>query len=245
MSRETFILKLHRAKMITPTVRHLEFVHPDSESFSFLPGQFITFHFVVDDAPHQRSYSIATIPGHSECIEIAVSPFVGGPGTKLLFNIQPGDEVETSGPFGRLVLRDEQPKRYILVATGTGVTPYRAMLPELLSRINEQGAQVEILLGVQTPDDLLYGADFLAFSREHPNLRFHAFYSRKMPATPEAFEHHGYVQTAFDNLNLDPKNDVIYLCGNPNMIDEAFALLRDKGFDTAQVRREKYISPKR
>ena len=195
--------------------------------------------------PHQRSYSIATIPGQSQSIEIAVSPFVGGPGTQLLFNIQPGDEIETSGPFGRLVLRDERPLRYILVATGTGVTPYRAMLPELLSRINEQGIRVEILLGVQTPEDLLYGEDFIAFANEHPNLRFHAFYSRKMPAAPTAFEHQGHVQTAFEGLALDPQKDVIYLCGNPNMIDEAFALIREKGFETYQVRREKYISPKR
>lgn len=245
MSRETFTLKLASAQMITPNVRHLEFAHPSSEKFSFVPGQFITFHFDMDGGRHQRSYSIASIPTLTNSIEIAVSPFENGPGTRLLFHIQPGDELETTGPFGRLILRDEKPKRYILVATGTGVTPYRSMLPELLKRITEQSLQIIILLGVQSPTDLLYGEDFLIFANEHPNLQFHAFYSRKMPQEPKPFEHHGYVQTGFETLNLDPQTDIIYLCGNPHMIDQAFAILLNKGFASNQVRREKYISPKK
>jgi ferredoxin-NADP reductase len=230
--------------MVTPTVRHLEFSRADNNSLSFIPGQFITFHFLIDGSQHQRSYSIASIPGQTNTIEIAVSPFVGGPGTQLLFNIQPGEQIETSGPFGRLTLRDEKPVRYVLVATGTGITPYRAMLPELLNRIQERNVTAIIYLGVQTPEDLLYGEDFLNFSHEHPNLEFHAFYSRKMPDKPQSFEHQGYVQNGFDQLNLNPKNDIIYLCGNPHMIDQAFIILREKGFETSQVRREKYISPK-
>ena len=242
--RETFLLQLRSGKMITPTVRHLEFTRVDGNLLSFIPGQFVTFHFEIDGSQHQRSYSIATIPGQANTIEIAASPFVGGVGTQLLFNIQPGEQIETSGPFGRLTLRDEKPTRYILVATGTGITPYRSMLPELLNRIQEHNVKTIIYLGIQTPDDLLYGDDFVAFSHEHPNLEFHVFYSRKMPVDPRSFEHQGYVQTGFDQLSLNPKSDIVYLCGNPHMIDQAFVMLRERGFETSQVRREKYISPK-
>lgn len=245
MARDIFTLTLKSGRMITPTVKHLEFVRKDGAKFDFTPGQFITFHFTMDDTVYQRSYSIATIPTLSNSIEIAVSPFENGPGTKLLFGLEPGDDVETTGPFGRLVLRDEQPGRYILVATGTGVTPYRAMLPELLQRINTSNCKVVILLGVQSPNDSLYSEDFITFANEHPNLEFHAFYSRKMPDAPKAFEHQGYVQNYFDQLQLSPKNDIVYLCGNPLMIDQSFELLLSKGFETSQVRREKYISPKK
>src|SRR5262245_12611280 len=120
MSRESFILKLVSAKMITPKVRHLEFVRADNQPLNFIAGQFITFHFTFNDALYQRSYSIASIPNISPTIEIAVSPYENGPGTKFLFSLQPGDEVETTGPFGRLILRDEVISRYILISTGTG-----------------------------------------------------------------------------------------------------------------------------
>ena len=230
MSRKEFNLVLHDFKMITPKVRHMIFATAADEDFSFIPGQFITFHFEVDGEELNRSYSVATIPSQSNHIEIAVSPFPGGPGTEFLFHLKPGDKVRTTGPFGRLVLRDEQPKRYFFVSTGTGVTPYRAMLPELHKRLQNQDLEVTILEGVQTPDDLLYGQDFWAFAESHPNLHFHAFYSRFEPKADSPYEHQGYVQSYFQSMNLNPETDIFYLCGNPDMIDSAFNFLLDQGF---------------
>jgi NAD(P)H-flavin reductase len=43
-------------------------------------------------------------------------------------------------------------------------------------------------------------------------------------------------------LDLDPENDIAYLCGNPDMIDQAFDRLTQKGFSPKNIRREKYIS---
>jgi ferredoxin-NADP reductase len=248
MIKNAFKLELVNTQMISPSVRHMIFKRVDTQPFHFIPGQFITLHFYMDGVLYNRSYSIATIPHQpSEMIEIAVSPFVGGPGTKFLFNMQPGDEVDTTGPFGRLVLRDdEHPKRFVLVATGTGVTPYRSMLPALLQRLQaEEDLQVTILMGVQKHADLLYAEDFLAYAAQHPRLEFHAFYSREAPETIRNHEHTGYVQTAFEWLNMNPTEDIVYLCGNPNMIDQSFAFLMEKGFETKHVRREKYISPRR
>lgn len=243
--QNSFKLKLKDAYMITPTVRHLEFEREDKSRLRFVPGQFLTFHFTLENQLFSRSYSIATIANEKDTLEIAVSPFQGGPGTRKLFSLQPGDEIDATGPFGRLVLKDEPVKRYILVATGTGVTPYRAMLPALIERIHQQKIEVVILQGVKSKEELLYGDDFIKYAQSTPQLHFHAFYSRTVPENPFAYEHRGYVQTSFSWLNLDPDQDIFYLCGNPNMIDEAFAYLKEFGFDTAKIRREKYISPKK
>lgn len=243
--REVFDLTFESFKMISPTVRHIELSKTDGVALDYVPGQFITFHFELAGTTYNRSYSIASIPGKSPHIEIAVSPFPGGPGTEFLFGLKPGDILKTTGPFGRLTLRDETPKRYILVATGTGVTPYRSMLPALHSRLIQQDdLEVIILEGVQKAEDLLYGDDFLAFAAEHPRLKFRAFYSREQPKANSHYEQPGYVQSYFPNLNLKPSEDIIYLCGNPNMIDAAFNTLVEQGFSTADIRREKYISPK-
>ena len=43
-------------------------------------------------------------------------------------------------------------------------------------------------------------------------------------------------------LDLNPETDVVYICGNPNMIDQSFEMLTNAGFDIKSVRREKYIS---
>lgn len=243
MSNQTFEMVVIEAKKITPNVLHLGFRLKNNEPFSFIPGQFITIHFDYQEKSFKRSYSIATIPNGNNVIEIAASYFPGGPGTEYLFHLKPGDTVEASGPFGKLTLRDEKIHRYILIATGTGVTPYRAMLPQLETRLlSQQINEVVLLLGVQTRNELLYGKDFLNLAEKNKHFQFRAHYSRQFPEQPEQYEYHGYVQTAFEKLNLDPQKDIIYLCGNPKMIDDAFSYLKDHGFESNQVRREKYVS---
>ncbi|MCI0401469.1 MAG: FAD-binding oxidoreductase [Gammaproteobacteria bacterium] len=242
MSREQFTLVLRSARMVTPRVRELSLVREDSQPLEYVPGQFITMHLPFDGQTLLRNYSIATIPGGTEAIEIAAVRVEGGRATRLLFEMLPGDRVETTGPFGRFVLRDDPPARYVLVGTGTGVTPYRAMLTELGRRLAERHFSAVLLLGVRGPDELLYGQNFIDFAEQHPGFRFQACYSRTMPELPAPYERKGYVQDTLVELDLDPNMDIVYLCGNPNMIDTAAVTLRAAGFPTPNIRREKYVS---
>lgn len=246
MPSKTFSIRLAWAKMLAPNVRHLAFKRVDGQPFSFIPGQFITIHFEHKGTTLNRSYSLASIPGQSALIEISVSFVEHGPASEMLFSIQPGSTLDASGPFGRLVLQKEAPSRYLLIATGTGVAPYRSMLPEL-ARQMEINPTLEVVLGqgVRSREHLLYGEDFLEFAKKYPRFQFFAYYSRAFPDAPAPFELPGRVQGVFEQMTPDAGRDTVYLCGNPRMIDDAFALLRTKGFTEAHVRREKYISPHR
>ncbi len=239
-----YTLTLQSARMASPSTRHLAFARSDGQAVSFIPGQFITIHFEIDGKMLRRSYSVASIAGVEPTIDIAVSYVKDGPGTELLFHLQPGDEVQATGPFGRLILEEEIPQRYILMATGTGVTPYRSMLPLLAARIKSHGTQVIVLQGVKTRQDLLYAEDFIA-AAELPGFTFYACYSREQAplVDPQPFEHCGYVQDIFNKLEPNPEQDIVYLCGNPSMIDAAFAQCKALDFPMPHVRREKYISP--
>ena len=61
--------------------------------------------------------------------------------------------------------------------------------------------------------------------------------------THEVADHEceGYVQARMQHLNLNPERDIVYLCGNPDMVDQALAWLKELGFPVARVRREKYL----
>ena len=245
MAINTFPITLIETRMLTPQVKHFVFETQQSPAFTYLPGQFITLHFEKDGKTLKRSYSIANSPTQDNRIEISAGYIAGGPGTELLFHLKPGDKVEVSGPFGRLTLRDEQPKRYIFVATSTGVTPYRAMLDELKQRIQANPSlKIVILQGVQKREDLLFPEEFFAVQQQFPQISFRAHLSRQPETDLGDCEYSGYVQTAFADLALNPEEDVVYLCGNPSMIDEAFEQLKTLGFTTQQIIREKYISAK-
>ena len=244
MERTKLTLTLKWTNTIGPAVKHFAFELNSGQSFDYLPGQFITIHFTSSDKAYRRSYSIASVPG-DELIEFAVGYIEGGPGSKYLFSLEPGDKISTTGPFGRLILRgNEHPKRYILVATSTGITPYLSMLIELDKRLRAETIKVIVLLGARTRQDLIYSKEFLQFADKHPNFEFRAQYSREILTDPKPYEYKGYVQTAFSKLNLEPENDIVYLCGNPYMVDDAYAQLKALGFEVKSVRREKYISGK-
>ena len=244
MAVETFSITLDHSEMLTDSVMQLYFKTDHTPLQNFIPGQFITLMLKSPEGDtKRRSYSIATIPGESSLIEIAIRYLAGGIASETLLHLKPGEQLTIMGPVGRLVMQEDPDiKRYILVGTGTGIAPYRAMIPALLERIAQRpNFQVHVLQGVQYRKDILYAPDFLK-AAEHPRFHFSAHLSRDNLEQPQSFEKKGYAQHTFEPLNLDPQSDVVYLCGNPSMIDEAFALLKEKGFDTPKIRREKYIS---
>ncbi|TZF90099.1 ferredoxin--NADP reductase [Lysobacter lacus] len=248
-------MQLVSRRMLAPSVGHYAFVRGDGQPLDFIPGQFIQVHFqYADGTATKRSYSLATIHDHAigagEAVEIAVSYVPGGAATALFEGLEIGGTLMASGPFGRFCLMPQDAnRRYLLIATGTGVTPYRAMLPELERQIQGRGIQVVLLFGARTPAELLYGDEFRAFASKYPaNFRFIPCFSRELPAPDSPQAHidvrHGYVQQFLAELAPDAQGDIAYLCGNPNMVDACFEALKVAGLPVSQVRREKYVSSK-
>lgn len=234
--------------MIAPSVRHMAFERADGTPFAFLPGQFIQVHFnYADGKPTKRSYSVATV-GMGDAtpvqrVEIAVSYVEGGAATDLLGNLADGESIDASGPYGRFCLMDaDTNRRYLLVATGTGVTPYRAMLPQLRKLMATRGVEVALVYGARNPGELLYGDEFEAFARENPQFHFYACLSREARVHPRPHDRRGHVQVGLEELQPNAEADIAYLCGNPNMVDQAFTLLKDAGLPIPHIRREKYVS---
>ena len=236
--------------MLAPTVGHYAFVRDDGQPLDYIPGQFIQVHFhYADGTATKRSYSLATIHDHAlgpgEAVEIAVSYVAGGAATAMFEGLEVGGQIDASGPFGRFCLMPaDANKRYLLVGTGTGVTPYRAMLPQIETLIRERGIEVVLLFGARTPVELLYGDEFRAFAESHPGFRFVPCFSRELPDDPHPDVRHGYVQQFLDEFAPNPETDIAYLCGNPNMVDACFESLKGHGLPVPQIRREKYVSSK-
>src|SRR5690606_15376212 len=147
--------------------------------------QFLQVHFhYPDGTPTKRSYSLATIHDHAlgpgERVEIAVSYVAGGAATALFEGLDEGDCIDASGPYGRFCLMpNDANQRYLLIGTGTGVTPYRAMLAQLEALMLARGVEVVLLFGARTPVELLYAEDFSAFAARHPGFRFVPCFSRE------------------------------------------------------------------
>lgn len=256
MTRNPFPIRLKDAYFVTPNVRHLIFEKADGSVFPFVPGQFVTLHFPEEKGipAFHRSYSLANLaldPTQNTDIEFAISRVPSGRATEILFGLEPGSDQEmltATGPFGRLILPekwDPTHRRLILIATGTGVTPYRSMLGQIQALLQSQQLErVVLMLGIREKAELLYGEDFLDFELKNPLFYFMPCYSRETQESLSGQEKRGYVQSYLQDLKPNPEFDLIYLCGNPNMVDETYQRLSELGFNARQIRREKYISSK-
>ncbi|RUS68809.1 hypothetical protein EGW08_023429, partial [Elysia chlorotica] len=139
-------LELVSFKDITPNVRHFEFKRTDGKPLDFIAGQFITFMLNDDEGNlKRRSYSLGSLPSNNMTLEIAITYVKDGVASKFFFNMKVGDTANAMGPAGRLILKDEEVKKIILVGTGTGIVPYKAMFPELLQRADD--TEIHILQG--------------------------------------------------------------------------------------------------
>merc|ERR1719161_2357263 len=97
------------------------------------------------------------------CPELkADDPAKKGVCSNYLCDSQPGDEVKLTGPTGKAMLMPEKDAStdIIMVATGTGIAPYRSFLRRLFVEKTPFGAdykgQAWLFLGVANSDALLY-----------------------------------------------------------------------------------------
>lgn len=146
-----------------------------------------------DGKPHSvRLYSIASsrygddMTGNtgSLCVRRATywcpelkadDPAKKGICSNFLCDTKPGDEVQMTGPAGKVMLMpEEDPKTdYIMVATGTGIAPYRGFIRRLFFEktpaAKVYSGEAWLFLGVANSDALLYDDEFQDAKSKFPN----------------------------------------------------------------------------
>jgi CDP-4-dehydro-6-deoxyglucose reductase len=218
---------------IAPEVRHFVFEVSEVERLSFKPGQFVSFKETIRDKEITRPYSIASLPDGNR-FDLCLNLVRDGIFSPHLFAMQPGDSVEMSAPLGFFVIRNPA-RDVLLVATGTGIAPFRPMAPDYLAR--PEAKELTLLFGVRYEGSLYYRGDFEALAREHPNFRFWPTLSR-----PETswLGRAGHVQTHLLEAIGDSRNLDVYICGLKAMVDDVRAILKGLGLDRKQIIFEKY-----
>merc|ERR1711906_102570 len=137
--------------------------------------------------------------------------------SNFLCDSQPGTELTMTGPSGKVMLMPEEDPAtdYIMVATGTGIAPYRGFIRRLFNEDTPAAAvykgETWLFLGVANSDALLYDDEFQeAKSRNPENLRIDYALSREQ--TNKDAE---YADEIFNKLENGAH---IYFCGLKGMM---------------------------
>ncbi|HLK12480.1 MAG TPA: FAD-binding oxidoreductase [Candidatus Binatia bacterium] len=120
--------RVERVVAHAPGTRTLVLRLPPGERLAFRPGQFVSCLLPVGGERLIRPYSIASSPEEPARLEILLDLVPGGPGSRHLFGLGPGDRLRFTGPWGTFVLDRPPDAEAVFVAAETGIAPIRPML---------------------------------------------------------------------------------------------------------------------
>lgn len=222
---------LRETAIIAPETRHCRFDIPELGSFPFLPGQFISLSAPINGRQITRAYSICSSPAGNH-FEICFNRVQDGRFSPFLYDLEPGDSVEAKGPHGYFTLKNPD-SPILMVATGTGVAPFRSMLLHMLPA---SVSSITLLFGVRHEEGILYRAEFEQLERRHLNFRFWPTLTRP----PETWKGRtGRVQTHLEEALATP-GVAVYICGLNAMVKDVRAILKDRGLERGRVFYERY-----
>lgn len=220
---KTLPVRIDEEEQLSDTVMRIYLKLPATERLQFLSGQYLDI--LLKDG-RRRSFSIANAPNNDERIELHIKHVEGGRFTDQLFG---GDLPEKSilrieGPHGSFFLREDSDKPVILLATGTGFAPVKAIIEHAIAEKTTR--PFYLYWGGESRNDLYLQGLANQWAAEHEFLNFIPVLSQPDSGWDGKT---GYVQDAVMQDFDDLSNFEVYACGAPAMVYAGRDALVSKG----------------
>jgi ferredoxin/flavodoxin---NADP+ reductase len=215
-------IRIHNVIEVRNLTKSTYVLRLERNGLQFNPGQYLSIG--IARTIDKRDYSIYSSPGE-DYLELLIREVRDGMVSRDLRKCKPGDKIEVEGPFGFFQLKEEDiqnKKKFLFIATGTGISPFHSII------LNNPGIDYTLLHGVSYAVEGYEKQDYdptrhvLCVSREGKG----DFYGRV---------------TDYMNLNKVDSETVCYLCGNCDMINDAFDILEEQGVLSENIHAEVYF----
>ena len=231
--------RLVASTALSAETRHLDFEVTSEPRLGFVPGQWLSVTVDPPDGnPVTRAYSIASPPSDDGRFSLCVNRVEGGVVSNHLCDMPVGGGMTCEGPFGSFILRPPAADT-LLIATGTGIAPFRSMLHWLFGHPGRlEGHDVWLLFGSRTESELYYHGEFTALAGSHPQFHYLPTLSRAGVAWQGL---KGRVQEHVDAILRGRADSIrVYVCGLREMVTETRERLEHLGVGRKSIAFEKY-----
>lgn len=221
-----YIATVKAARMVTADTREVVLSLAPGETIDFRPGQYVQV-FVPDRKETVfRAYSLASPPSRRDEIELLVRLIPGGRGSTYLHEVEAGDSVRFTGPYGEFVLDEDPGSELVCVGGGCGMAPMRSLVRHVAEKA--PGKPCRLFFGARTAPDAMYLEDFRRLAEENPNIA--VVYALSETEKPGDWQGEtGFIHESVDrHLGLEGRRQV-FLCGPPKMIEATMRVLQAKG----------------
>lgn len=193
---------------------------PANQRFVFNAGQYLDFIFANGE---RRSYSMASPPHVTGTVELHIRHMPGGMFTDRVFGshgseLKVRDILRCEGPLGSFFLREDTDMPIVLLGSGTGFAPLKAIVEYMVHRGIRR--PVSLYWGGRRPADLYRNALAQSWARELPDFTYVPVVSDARPE--DAWQgRSGFVHQAVMHDFPDLSRHQVYACGTPAMVEAA------------------------
>jgi ferredoxin-NADP reductase len=208
----------------------------------FIAGQHVSVRLTAPDGYRaQRSYSIASAPEETDHIELAIERLDDGEVSPFFHDVvEIGDEIEISAPIGgHFVWRAPEGGPVLLIAGGSGVTPFVAMAKHRAA--SGSRAPMLLLFSARTPADLLFHEELAQLAGKQDGFEALATLTREADPPPGVRKGRidaALIGDALARLPAPPRR--IYICGSNPFVENAAQHAIDAGVEAAVIATERY-----
>jgi len=192
---------------------------PASDTFQYRAGQYVEF--ILRDGD-RRSYSMANAPhtqAEAPVLELHLRHMPGGKFTDHVFsNMKEKEILRIEGPFGSFFLREESDRPMVLLASGTGFAPIKAIIEHMRFKGIQRPAT--LYWGGRRPADLYQQAWITEQLAALPNLRYVPVVSDALPEDGWSGRT-GFVHRAVLEDQPSLAGFEVYACGAPIVVESA------------------------
>jgi len=215
----TRVLSIERA---APDVAVIKLQLPANQNLQYRAGQYIEFILQGANSGARRSYSMANAPhelGSPPALELHLRHMPGGKFTDHVFGAMKEKEIlRLEGPFGSFFLREDSEKPIVLLASGTGFAPIKAIVQHM--RALGLTRDTVLYWGCRRRADLYQHDWCIEAAAAMPNLRYVPVLSE--PSADDGWTGRtGFVHQAVMRDLPDLSRHQVYACGAPVMVEAA------------------------
>jgi ferredoxin-NADP reductase len=202
-------------------------------------GQHVDVRLTAEDGYQaQRSYSIASAPEDAMLVLTVERLEDGEVSSYLTDELRPGDELELRGPIGGYFVWDaSDPGPVLLVAGGSGIVPFRAMLRH--RRASHSEAPLRLLYSVRSQEEIIYSRELLDLaSDDGVDIR----YTLTRTSPPGWNGYSGRIDSRLIEEVSWPAGDepLNLVCGPSGFVETAAGVLAEAGNPQRRVRTERF-----
>ncbi len=213
-------VRIASMEKLTDDVMRISLQLPSTENMQFHAGQYVEF--LLRDGS-RRAYSMANAPhtlaAGAPTIDLHIRHMPGGKFTDHVFGTMKEKEIQRiEAPFGSFYLREDSDKPMVLLASGTGFAPIKALIEHMQYRHIKRLAHV--YWGGRRPADLYMHNWLTEQCLQMPNLHYVPVVSDALPEDNWQGRT-GFVHAAVLQDIPELSGYQVYACGAPVVINAA------------------------